>query len=168
MAKKVLLLSGPGGSGKTTIAELLVKKRGFILVDGDNLDTEFFPHGEQWLPKNTEKLARAHDKILREARKLFDADHSVVVDYIIFGRYLEFIDKFRKEFGDNFEMKILFPSKEEIVKRDKKRECWTTGEERIAAVRSEFEAIKNKIGLQNFLDTSGQTPEMTFENHFAL
>jgi adenylate kinase family enzyme len=65
---KVLLLTGPGGSGKTTISELLVSKYGWARVDGDQLDTEFFPHNGQWLPENTEKLAVAHDKIIREAR----------------------------------------------------------------------------------------------------
>lgn len=166
MNKKVLLLSGPGGSGKTTIAQLLAKKKGYIWLDGDGLDTEFFPHGEQWLPENTGKLLLAHDKILRRARELFDAGHSVVVDYIIFGRYLEFIEKFKKEFGDSFEFKILMPKKEEILKRDKEREAWTTGEERISAVTSELEEIKNQIGASNYIDTSGLTPEMTAERYF--
>jgi len=166
MKRKVLLLTGPGGSGKTTIAELLVKKCGFVFLDGDNLDTEFFPHGDQWLPENTEKLALAHDKILRKARELFDASHSVVVDYIIFGRYMEFIEKFRKEFGNDFEIKVLFPSEEENIKRDIDRECWTTGKDRIAIVHFEFEAIKDQIGAQNYLDTSGQTPEVTLGKYW--
>ena len=45
---KVILLTGPGGSGKSTVAELISNKFGFTLIDGDNLDTEFFPGGEQW------------------------------------------------------------------------------------------------------------------------
>lgn len=165
--KKVLILSGPGGSGKTTIAKLLVKQCGFVYLDGDKEDTEFFPNGKQWLPENSEKLSLAHDKILKKAKELFDAGNNVVIDYIIFGRYMEFFQKFRREFRDNLEVKILFPSTEEMVRRDKKRKCWTTGTERIVAVRAEFEKIKNELGEQNYIDTSNETSELTFKKHFS-
>jgi len=165
--KKILILSGPGGSGKTTIAELLVKQCSFVLLDGDREDTEFFPNGKQWLPENSEKLSRAHDKILERAKKLFEEGNSVVVDYIIFGQYLDFFEKFRCQFKDNLEIRILLPSEQELIKRDKNRECWTTGSERITAVRREFERIKNALNKDYYIDTSNETAEMTFEKHFS-
>jgi len=165
--KKILILSGPGGSGKTAIAELLVKRCKFVLLDGDNEDTEFFPNGEQWLPKNLKQLALAHDKILKKTKELFEKGNSVVVDYIIFGQYLDFFNKFRREFGDNLEIKILFPSEEELIKRDKNRECWTTGSERIATVYKEFEKIKDVLGKDCYIDTTNETPEITFEKYFS-
>ena len=165
--KKVLILTGPGGSGKTTLADLLVKKRGFILVDGDNLDTEFFPNGDQWLPENFEKLKLAHKKIFNAVKKAYNnGENNVVLDYIVFGNYVDFFEMFKKEFKDSLEIKVLFPKKEEMVKRDKERECWTTGIDRISAVRAEFEAIKDVIGKDNFIDTTGQTAEMTFQKYF--
>lgn len=140
--KKILILTGPGGSGKTTIADLLVKVCGFVKIDGDNLDTEFFPNGDQWFPENSEKLKLAHQKIFTEVKKRFsDGKNNVVLDYIIFGDYLRFIEMFKKEFGDRLEIKVLFPSKEEMIKRDKERECWTTGIEHISAVRTELLTI---------------------------
>lgn len=163
--KKVLLLTGPGGAGKTTISELL-ELRGYVRLDADRADTEFFPNGGQWLSENTESLAKAHDKIVTMARELVDQDKSVVIDYIIFGRYLEFIEKLKKEFGDDFEVKVLFPSREETVKRDLERECWTTGEKRITEVRAEFGAIRSEIGSENFIDTTGLTPEATVSSYF--
>ena len=165
--KKVLILSGPAGSGKTTIAELLVKRCGFVYLDGDAEDTEFFPDGEQWFTENSETLYRAHDKILKKAKVLFDEGNNVVVDYIIFGRYMEFFEKFRREFTDNLSVKILFPSEKEIIQRDKERKNWTTGVDRIVAVRAEFEAIKNTLGEQNYIDTSDETVEQTFKRHFS-
>jgi len=60
-------------------------------LDGDREDTEFFPDGNQWLPENSHLLGKAHEKILRKTRELVDKGKSVVIDYIIFGRYLEFI-----------------------------------------------------------------------------
>lgn len=165
--KKVLILTGPGGSGKTTIAELLAERRGFVLLDGDRQDTEFFPEGGQWLFKNSEKLRKAHNKIFKKAKEIFDSGKSVVVDYIIFGHYLEFFEKFKNEFGDNLEIKVLFPSEEECVFRDKERACWTTGAERIRSVKKEFESIKNKLGEESFINTSGQSPEETFKKYFS-
>lgn len=164
---KVLILTGPGGSGKTTIADMLVERGGFIKVNGDNLDTEFFPNGGQWLPENSEKLRQAHDKIFTEVKKLFnDGKNNVVLDYIIFGNYLEFFEKFKKEFGNNLKIKVLLSTKDEIIRRDKERECWTTGAERIKTVYAELEAIKNVVGEDNFVDTTGKNSDETFEKYF--
>jgi len=160
---KVLLITGPGGSGKTTVSEMLSQRSGFEYLDGDNVDTEFFPDGDQWLPENAEKLKMAHKKILMKTRELVDQGKSAVVDYIIFGRYPEFVESFKKEFGGDFQIKVLFPSRDELVKRDRNRECWTTGIDRIDAVHKEFDSLKDEIGNEHFLDTTGQIPEETVE-----
>lgn len=164
--KKVLILTGPAGSGKTTIAELLAERCGFTRLDGDREDTEFFPDGKHWLPENAEKLRKAHDKILRKTKDLLSQNDKVVVDYIIFGHYLEFFEKFRKEFGNDLEIRILFPKQEECIERDQIRTCWTAGHERVAQVYSEFYETRNELGPDNFIDSSGQTPEETFEKYF--
>lgn len=166
-SKKVLILTGPGGTGKTTIANLLMRKHDFVKVDGDRLDTEFFPDGIQWLPENSEKLKKAHEKIFSEVKKSYgNGKNNVVLDYIIFGDYLNFFEKFKKEFGSNLEIKVLFPSVKEIIKRDKERKCWTTGQERIKAVYNEFESIKNILGVEKFIDTTEQTSNETFDKYF--
>ncbi|MDD5290047.1 MAG: AAA family ATPase [Patescibacteria group bacterium] len=165
--KKVLILTGPGGSGKTTIANLLVEKCGFIKIDGDNLDTKFFPNGGRWFPENSEKLKQAHQKIFIKVKKIFNnGENDVVLDYIIFGNYLDFFEMFKREFGDKLEIKILFPTTEAMVKRDRERECWTTGINRISAVRNEFERMKEMVDKDNFINTTGQTPTKTFKKYF--
>ncbi len=165
--KKVLILTGPGGAGKTTIAGLLAEKSGFIWVDGDHLDSEYFPDGGHWFPEKSELLKLAHRKILLEVKKQFNnGQNNVVLDYIIFGHYLEFLEIFKKEFGDSLEVKVLFPSEGEMIKRDKERECWTTGVERISAVRAEFEDLKDAIGEENYLDTTNETSLATYDKYF--
>lgn len=160
---KVLLLTGAGGAGKSTVAEIIAKREGYVYLDGDNEDTEFFPDGNQWLPKNTKKLQMAHNKILQKTVELVEQGKSVAIDYIIFGRYAEFVHSFQEKFGDGFSVIVLSPSQEELIKRDIERECWTTGADRIAVVSAELEAIKDVIGIENFLDTTGQSPEETME-----
>ena len=39
---KVLLLTGPGGAGKSTISDMIARDKGFTYLDGDSEDTEFF------------------------------------------------------------------------------------------------------------------------------
>lgn len=157
----VLLLTGPGGAGKTTVATALSKRMGFAYLDGDREDTEFFPAGGQWLPEKKDLLKKAHEKILRRTREFVQQGNNVVIDYIIFGRYQEFIASFRRAFGEDFSARVLFPSEKELIRRDVERVCWTTGPERIRAVFEEFASLKDVIGEENYLDTTKQTPEET-------
>jgi adenylate kinase family enzyme len=161
--KKVIILAGPGGVGKTTIAKLIEKECNYVFLDGDNQDTEFFPDGGQWLPENSEQLRKAHNKILDSTKALTDSKKKVVVDYIVFGHYLEFFHAFSKVYGDDLQIVVLFPTQVETIIRDRERECWTAGKERIAEVYSEYENIKDDLGKDVFIDTSGQTPEGTLE-----
>lgn len=166
--KKVLLLTGPGGVGKTTISDLLQKRGDYQRVDGDQLDTEFFPKGDQWLPQNIELLRKAHRKIFKVVKDLYQKnDQNIVLDYIIFGDYLNFVSLFQNEFGNNFEIKVLFPNKKEIIKRDLERECWITGQDRINDVYAEFEKLKSIIGEENYLDTGNLTPQQTVDKYFT-
>ena len=159
--KKILLITGPGGAGKTTVAEILQKTYGYCMLDGDQEDTEFFPKGGQWLPENSQLLALAHQKIIQKVKKLAEDNKKIVVDYIIFGNYADFMESFRKEFRKDFKVKVLFPSEEVTIQRDAERECWTTGSKRIKQVRKEFLKNKDVFGHHNFIDTSTQTPEET-------
>lgn len=157
----VLILTGPGGAGKSTIGQLLEEKYGFAYLDADREDTEFFPEGGQWLPENRELLAKAHEKILQKTKEIALQGKNVAVDYIIFGQYLRFIDLFKQEFGPNLYVKVLMPSRDALIKRDTERKCWTTGTERIDAVTKEFMEIQDAIGRENFIDSTKESPVET-------
>ena len=168
MKSKVILLAGAGGSGKSTIAELISRQHGYELLDGDHEDSEFFPYGGQWLPQNLKSLQKAHRKILSKTKLLVSSGKSVVVDYVIFGDYSSYFKIFEDTFRDDLKIVILYPSNSENIKRDFARSNWTTGPVRIAAVRLELYKIRNKIGVEKFLDTSNESPEETIIKYFQF
>jgi len=164
--KRVIVLAGAGGSGKSSLARLIRDRCGYVLVDGDMEDTEFFPDGGQWDPANSELLTAAHDKIIGIVRGLLNDGNKIVVDYIIFDRFLEYFEKFEASFAEELRIVVLFPSEKATVFRDLERECWTTGTERIRAVRRKLEAVRGVLGNDKFIDTSGQNIEETFSKYF--
>jgi hypothetical protein len=112
---------------------------------------------------------KAHDEVLAETQRIFnDGENNVVVDYIVFGDYINFINKFKNAFGDKLVIKILMPEEKELVKRDKERECWTAGPEHIQRVINELNSIKAVVGEENYINTTFQTPEETFQKYFEL
>ncbi len=162
--KKVTLITGPGGSGKSTIADLLAQKTGVVWLDGDDMDTEFFPHGGQWDNENSALLAKAHNKILEITQKLFSEGKSVIVDYIIFGRFEDYFSKFKQAFGDDLDIKILLPRKEVIIARNNARTEYQTGEDKITRVYDALEALRDRLGSEAYIDTSSETAEETVEH----
>ncbi len=159
--KKVTLITGPGGSGKSTIAELLVQKTGAVWLDGDDIDTEFFPHGGQWDKENSALLIQTHNKILEFAQKFVSEGKSVIVDYIIFDHFEEYFSKFKQAFGDDLDIKILLPRKEVIIARNNARTEYQTGVDKIIRVYDELEKLRIVLGNDVYIDTSDETGEET-------
>ena len=159
----VVLLTGPAGAGKTTIAKLLTEKNDYHYIDGDHEDTEFFPKGGQRLPENAELLKKAHQKIIDLARGAADEGRNVVIDYIIFDHHADFIASLKGLFDSRFKIVVLMPSYEETVKRDHEREIWTAGENAIQIARQQLEELKGEIGEESYIDTTHFTPEESYQ-----
>lgn len=157
---KILLLTGPAAAGKTTIAKLLAEQFGFLYLDCDKIDSQFLPEGLHYLLENSPKLKSAHQAILATINKNKTQNKPIVLDYIIFGHYKEFIHGLTTSYP-NTVIAVLFPTKEEMIKRDIERDCWTAGEKRIREVYADFERLEGFIGEKNYLDTTNQTPEQT-------
>lgn len=149
----IVLLLGPGGVGKTTIAEKLSEEYGYYWFDGDNADTEIFPNGGQWEQENQEKLKKAHKLILKKTNEIFETKKRVVVDYIGFNYLEHYLELFIEEFGKDLKIAILVADLATIVKRDTERECWTTGKANIELVLDRIKELKNEYG-DCFIDTT--------------
>lgn len=160
----VLMVTGPCGSGKTTITNLIVQNHNFIRISGDDIKNEFFPEIEN-ITDDPLALEKVYAEIFLRAKKHFENGERVIVDYVVLGPMR--IEEYKSTFLEHFKIRVLLSRKEIIIKRDQSRECWTSGEECIVALYDSFDQLKDYVGAENFIDNSEETPEETYIKHFA-
>jgi|GEM_PF-2365009 hypothetical protein len=56
-----------------------------------------FQGGAEWDTANIDLLKKGHEKILRMTKDLVSQGNKVMIDYIIFGDFLNFIQSFQEE-----------------------------------------------------------------------
>jgi adenylylsulfate kinase-like enzyme len=160
----VLILTGPCGVGKTTIANLIAQNNHFIHIFGDNIQSELYP-GIENIAAYPGALEKIYKEILQKAKKLFKEGKNVVIDYIIVDQ--KTIEEYKEAFSGNLLIKVLLSKKEVIAERDGTRIDWRAGEKFIGELCDLFAGIKDYIGTDNYIDTSLETPEETYSKHFA-
>lgn len=163
MRNCVIVITGPCGAGKTTISTLVAEKFSIPCLRGDDIKEELFP-GLVNITKYPKELKAVKAKLLRRAEEVFRNNSSVVVDYIVIGRYIQ---EFQKLFGNHLIFKVLFPVMEILVHRDENRDCWTAGEDHLHDLCSKFKRDEALIGNNNFIDNSHESAIETLEKHFA-
>lgn len=159
----ILILTGPTGVGKTTLCKMVADRFNYTYVSGDEIKEKLFP-GVEDITVYPEKLADVKKELLKRAKEIFDNGNSVVIDYVILGE--EYIKKIKELFDGHLVFKVLLPTLESIQARDKERECWTAGEESVKDLYEKYLKLKPLIGKENYIDTTDETPEETFNNHF--
>lgn len=159
----VLIITGPCGSGKTTITNLIVQNNNFIRISGDDIKNELFPEIE-YITDYPDLLEKVHNEVLHRTKKHFKKGESVVIDYIL-GQNR--IAKYKKAFKESLKIRVLLSKKKVNIKRDKLRKCWTCGEEGVIALHDSFSELKSYIGSKNYIDNSEETPQETYLNHFT-
>lgn len=160
----VLIITGPTGTGKTTLCKMVAEKFGYKYISGDEIKQEIFP-GLEDIIKYPEKLEVVKNELLKRTKESFDKNECVVVDYVILGQ--EYIGKFKNLFGQRLVLRVVLPSIETIIERDKKRETWTSGEESVKRLYKDFKEVENFIGKENYIDNSNETPQETFDKYFS-
>ena len=157
---KVIIITGPTGTGKTTLSRMVVKNHSYEYISGDEIKDELFP-GVEDITEFPDKLLAVKEELLKRAKELFDDGKSVVIDYVILGE--KYIKKIKNTFGTDLIMKVVLPSVESIMKRDKKRTNWTSGEDSVKHLYERYQQLKPVFGEENYIDNTGETPEETFE-----
>ncbi|MBH1940897.1 AAA family ATPase [Mobilitalea sibirica] len=160
----ILIVTGPCGSGKTTITDIIASTGKFIRISGDEIKDEHFPEIER-ITDYPEALEKVYIEMFQKTKENFELGKNVVIDYIILGQ--KRIDEYKKAFQNNLVIKVLFSSKEVIIERDKTRECWTAGEDCVNDLYDAFYKLQGYIGIDNYIDSSEETPEETYSKYFA-
>lgn len=160
----VLIVTGPCGSGKTTISSLIAANHPFIRLCGDDIKEELFP-GIVDIQEYPEKLKQVGSEILERARTHFANGEHVVIDYIVLAEAR--LEEYKRIFSDHLQIRVLLASRESIITRDETRECWTAGEACVDQLHEGFSQLKAFIGAEHYIDSSEETPEETYVKHFA-
>ena len=161
----VIVITGPAGTGKTTLSKMLCKHYNCDYISEDELTKKIFPDTYVNIEDYPDKLKIVVSQLLKRIEEIFDSGKCVVVDRINLEK--EFVEEIKKVFHKHLIIKILLPPVETIIERDIKRECWTSGEKAIRLFYKKYEELKSTIGEDNYLDNSHQTPDETLEKLIA-
>lgn len=162
----VIVIAGPTGAGKTTLSIMLNEHFDCAHISEDEIAKEIFPDEYKNIEDCPDKVKRVESQLLKRAKEIFDSGKCVGIDLINLEK--EFIEEMKKAFRKHLVLRILWPSMEITVERDKKREGWTSGEIAIKRFYKRYEELKPIIGEKNYIDSSHQTPQETFETFISI
>jgi len=160
MKPKIVILTGPPGSGKTTINEILAKKvKKSVVVSSDTL-RDFVKNGyadrnhKDW----KKQLNLGAENTILLAKNFYKSGFNVFMDDVLIE------ERFYHYFGTlkNYDLKIflLLPNKETVAKRDLERGKYAL-KERALYLYDKFIEFLKKEKRFDVIDSSQQTPEET-------
>ena len=158
----VILIAGPTGVGKTTLSKMLARHFNCAHLSEDGIVREIFPNEYKNVEAYPAKIKIVETQLLKIVKEIFTSGECIVIDRINLEK--EFIEEIRKVFRKHLILKVLWPTVEIAIERDKKRAGWTSGEIAVKRFYKKYEALKLVIGEENYIDNSHQASKETFEN----
>lgn len=155
----VIVIAGPTGVGKTTLSKILSKHFNCAYISEDEITKEVFPDVYKNIEDYPNKLKIVESQLLKRAKEIFNSGECIVIDRINLGK--EFIEEMKNTFHNHLILRVLCPPMETTIKRDSKKEGWTSGKDAIRRFYKKYEELKLIIGEKNYIDNSHQTPEET-------
>jgi predicted kinase len=161
---RALILTGTCGSGKTTVAELLASREGWVRVSEDDVWHEEFGRDRATFGSSEHRRRRrqVHDRVFASVLGAVALGKAVVIDATVHESPPESFREYRAFFGRNniaWRICVLHPRLEVAIARDSARRSWNVGPERVASLYAKFTGAI--FPPDSFLDTSLDTPEDT-------
>lgn len=119
-AGKVLIITGPAASGKTTLANLVAQLPGWMQISED----EYWGRHGWGGHRNEEQERTVQTEVSEDLRKLTQEGKNVVLEFILYKlppNPLSFYIEQLKALGINFDVVVLKPDVETIIERMVKR-----------------------------------------------
>lgn len=160
--RKVLLISGTAGAGKTALGQYIESKSDYIFIDGDAVSKRV----NHYARLNPGAVVPDYQKeTIRTMLVLLGLGYDVVVGYVINQEVLRWYHKGLERYQITPVFHVLVPDRDVCLQRDIDRECWTAGAEYIDRWFDEQRAYL-KTDPEICIDNKQETLADTFANHF--
>ncbi len=160
--RKVLLISGTAGAGKTALGQYIENSSDYIFIDGDAISKRV-NHYARLNPSIT--APDYQRETIRTMLALLGLGYHVVVGYVINKEVLKWYIDGLASYKITPTFRILVPERSICLQRDIDRECWTAGAEYVDRWYDEQRAYL-KTDPDICIDSSQETLADTFANHF--
>ncbi len=161
--RKVLLITGTAGAGKTALGQLIESRSDSIFIDGDAIQKRVHFYSKQ----NPNMKVDYHAETIDSMMILCGLGYDVVVGYIINNsETLALYTNALEKYGITPIFRVLVPDRAVCLERDLSREGWTAGEEWVDKWYEEMRLFLS-THPSSCIDTSKETIEETFLNHFS-
>jgi adenylylsulfate kinase-like enzyme len=161
-SRKVLLISGTAGAGKTAMGQFIESKSDYIFIDGDAISKRV----NHYARLDPSTAAPDYQKeTIRTMLVLLGLGYDVVVGYVINQEALRWYREELARYQITPVFRVLVPNRNVCIQRDINRECWTAGAEYVDRWYNEQRAFL-KTDPDICIDNSQETLADTFDNHF--
>jgi|GEM_PF-1463665 len=161
--RKVLLITGTTGAGKTALGQLIERKSSYVFIDGDAIQKRV----NYFAKKKPNMRVDYYTSTIETMMILCGLGYNVIIGYIINNaEILELFTHPLAEYGITPTFRVLVPEREVCLSRDLSRECWTAGATWIDAWYGEM-CMFLLTHPSACIDTSNEMLEETFSRHFA-
>lgn len=160
--RKVLLISGTAGAGKTALGQFIESKSDYLFLDGDAISKRV----NRYTRLDPAAAMHAYQReTIRTMLVLLGLGYDIVVGYVIDPEALRWYREGLARYQITPLFRVLVPNRNVCLQRDIERECWTAGAEYVDRWYDEQRAYLN-TDPEICIDSSQETLSDTFEKHF--
>lgn len=162
MSRKVLLISGTAGAGKTALGQLIESNSAYVFIDGDAISKRVNHYAKLDPSAAVPDYQR---ETIRTMLVLLGLGYDVVVGYVINQEVIQWYREGLARYQITPAFRVLVPERNVCLQRDIDRECWTAGAEYVDRWYNEQRGYL-KTSPEICIDSTQETLEETFANHF--